>query len=187
MKSVLSAKNAFWPRAASRAHPGEIHATNKRCIVLTLRGANRLVSATTSTDFRVPRPHAAFTGPGPQVDGLQAVPEGLLCDQRNNDSYLVHDSCRVLKSLASPARDASGISFGAQSVCVGSNVDQPMIFRHDPSSGQCTAFLMLEVRTACTTCSGDPTARRTHRRLVRGRAPNCLPLPRPTNVTPPQV
>lgn len=82
-----------------------------------------------------------------QVNGLEAVPEGLwLCDQRNNLTYLVDYSGRVLTSFASPARNASGITFGAGSVWVASNVDPPMIFRHDPGTGHCTAFVMLEPR-----------------------------------------
>jgi streptogramin lyase len=99
----------------------------------------------TSADVRVAQPRTAFAGPGLQVNGLEAVADGLwLCDQRDNRSYLVDYSGRVLTSFASPARNASGISFGAGSVWVGSNVDPPMVFRHDPVSGQCTAFLMLE-------------------------------------------
>lgn len=99
----------------------------------------------TSADVRVATPRVAFAGPGLQVNGLEAVSEGLwLCDQRDNHSYLVDHSGRVLTSFSSPARNASGISFGAGSVWVGSNVDPPMIFRHDPATGQCTAFLMLE-------------------------------------------
>jgi streptogramin lyase len=99
----------------------------------------------TSADVHVARPRTAFAGPGLQVNGLEAVQRGLwLCDQRDNHSYLVDYSGKVLTSFASPARNASGISFGAGSVWVGSNVDPPMIFRHDPDSGQCSAFLMLE-------------------------------------------
>jgi streptogramin lyase len=98
----------------------------------------------TSAEARVARPRVIFPGPGKQVNGLEAVPEGLwLCDQQDNHSYLVDYEGRVLTRFASPARNASGISVGAGSVWVGSNVDPPMIFRHDPSTGQCTAFLML--------------------------------------------
>jgi streptogramin lyase len=98
----------------------------------------------TSADVRVARPRVIFAGPGRQVNGLEAVPEGLwLCDQLDNHSYLVDYTGRVLQSFPSPARNASGISVGAGSVWVGSNVDPPMIFRHDPSTGHCTAFLML--------------------------------------------
>ena len=99
----------------------------------------------TTAEVRVARPRAAFAGPGLQVNGLEAVPEGLwLCDQRDNRTYLVDYSGHVLTSFASPARNASGVSFGAGSVWVGSNVDPSMVFRHDPATGHSTAFLMLE-------------------------------------------
>jgi len=86
-----------------------------------------------------------FSGPGRQVNGLEAVPEGLwLCDQQDNHSYLVSYDGTVLTSFPSPARNASGISVGGGSIWVASNVQPSMIFRHDPVTGQCTAYLMLE-------------------------------------------
>src|SRR5437763_8767629 len=98
----------------------------------------------TSTHLQVRTPRVMFAGPGLQVNGLEAVAEGLwLCDQRDNHSYLVDYNGQVLTRFASPARNASGISVGAGSVWVGSNVEPPMIFRHDAATGQCTAFLML--------------------------------------------
>src|SRR5207248_2009327 len=79
-----------------------------------IRPARVACSVMTSTDARVVRPRAAFTGPGMQVNGLEAAPEGVwLCDQRDNRSYLVDYSGHVLTSFASPARNASGISLGA--------------------------------------------------------------------------
>jgi len=99
----------------------------------------------TYADARIAQPRAAFAGPGLQVNGLEAVAEGLwLCDQRDNRNYLVDYSGHVLTSFAGPARNASGITFGAGSVWVASNVAPSMIFRHDPATGHCTAFLMLE-------------------------------------------
>jgi streptogramin lyase len=98
----------------------------------------------THTDLKAAVARVMFAGPGLQVNGLEAVPEGLwLCDQRDNRSYLVDYSGSVVTSFASPARNASGITFGAGSVWVASNVSPAMIFRHDPRTGQCTAFLML--------------------------------------------
>ena len=98
----------------------------------------------TSAEVRVARPRVVFAGPGLQVNGLEAVPEGLwLCDQRDNRSYLVDDTGRVLTSFASPARNASGITFGAGSVWVASNTKPSIVFRHDPASGQCTAYILL--------------------------------------------
>jgi streptogramin lyase len=97
-----------------------------------------------STHPQVVTPRVMFAGPGLQVNGLEAVPEGLwLCDQRDDRSYLVDYSGQVVTSFASPARNASGITFGAGSVWVASNIRPAMIFRHDATSGQCTAFIML--------------------------------------------
>src|SRR5258708_2317997 len=97
-----------------------------------------------STHPQVVTPRVMFAGPGLQVNGLEAVPEGLwLCDQRNDRSYLHDYSGEVVNSLASPARNASGIPFGAGSVWVASRIRQAMIFRSDARSGQCTAFIML--------------------------------------------
>jgi streptogramin lyase len=98
----------------------------------------------TSTHPQVVTPQVMFAGPGLQVNGLEAVTEGLwLCDQRNDRSYLVDYAGHIVTSFASPARNASGITFGAGSVWVASNIRPAMIFRHDPRTGQCTAFIML--------------------------------------------
>jgi len=52
-----------------------------------------------------------FKGPGEQVNGLEATPEGLwLCDQRDNRSYLVDYQGQVRTSFPGPARNASGCS-----------------------------------------------------------------------------
>lgn len=97
-----------------------------------------------SVDVRVATARAVFAAPGRQVNGLEAVPEGLwLSDQRDNRTYLVDYAGKVLTSFASPARNASGTSFGAGSVWVASNTRPAMIFRHDPQTGQCTACLLL--------------------------------------------
>src|SRR5260370_1353366 len=97
-----------------------------------------------STHPQVVTPRVMFAGPGLQVNGLEAVPEGLwLCDQRDDRSYLVDYTGKVVTSFASPARNASGITFGGGSVWVASNIRPAMIFRHDPTTGQCTAFIML--------------------------------------------
>jgi hypothetical protein len=86
----------------------------------------------------------AFHGPGEQVNGLEAVSEGLwLCDQRDNRAYLVDFDGRVQTSFPSPARNASGITFGAGSVWIASNTRPWLIFRHDPLTGQCLAYLPL--------------------------------------------
>jgi streptogramin lyase len=99
----------------------------------------------TFTEVQSASAHVAFTAPGLQVNGLEAVPEGLwLCDQRDNQAYLVdYTSGKMLTRFASPARNASGITFGAGSVWIASNVAPPMIFRHAPANGHCTAFILL--------------------------------------------
>lgn len=85
-----------------------------------------------------------FKAPGQQVNGLEAVPQGLwLCDQRDNRAYLVDYEGRLVTSFPGPARNASGITFGAGSVWVASNTRPAIVFRHDPTTGHCTAFLML--------------------------------------------
>ncbi|MBV9173703.1 MAG: hypothetical protein JOZ81_26865 [Chloroflexi bacterium] len=87
----------------------------------------------------------AFRAPGEQVNGLEAVPEGLwLCDQRDNHAYLVDYAGRQLTRFPSPARNASGITFGAGSVWIASNVRPSMIFRHDRTTGHCLACLVLQ-------------------------------------------
>jgi streptogramin lyase len=97
-----------------------------------------------ATQLRTVRAREAFKGPGPQVNGLEAVPEGLwVSDQRDNRTYLIDYNGKTLTSFASPARNASGTSFGAGSVWVSSNVRPSMIFRHDPQTGHCTAALHL--------------------------------------------
>src|SRR5438105_1136829 len=90
------------------------------------------------------QPQVMFAGPGQQVNGLEAVPEGLwLCDQRDDRSYLVDYDGQLLTSFPGPARNASGITFGAGSVWVASNTRPSMIFRHDPHTGHCTAVVHL--------------------------------------------
>lgn len=85
-----------------------------------------------------------FTAPGQQVNGLEAVPQGLwLCDQRDNRCYLIDYDGQLVTSFPGPARNASGITFGADCVWVASNVRPAMIFRHDPRTGHCTAVIHL--------------------------------------------
>ncbi|MBV9582349.1 MAG: hypothetical protein JO057_27505 [Chloroflexi bacterium] len=92
----------------------------------------------------VARATVAFPGPGLQVNGLEAVADGLwLCDQQDNHAYLVDYDGHVLTSFPSPARNASGITVGAGSVWIGSNTAPWLIFRHDARTGQCLAYLQL--------------------------------------------
>lgn len=97
-----------------------------------------------STSIRVVTARAAFTGPGMQANGLEAVPEGLwVCDQRNNLTYLVDYQGTPLQEIPTPARNASGVSFGSGWVWIASNTRPDMIYRHDPKTGRCTAGLHL--------------------------------------------
>lgn len=97
-----------------------------------------------ATGVRVVQARVVFKGPGPQVNGLEAVPEGLwLSDQQDNRTYLIDYAGRALTSFASPARNASGTSFGAGSVWVASNVRPAITFRHEPQTGHCTAAIAL--------------------------------------------
>ena len=97
-----------------------------------------------STSARILKTRVVFKGPGLQVNGLEAVPEGLwLSDQQNNRTYLVSYEGEVLTSFPSPARNASGTSFGDGSVWIASNVRPSMIYRHDPATGHCLAGFHL--------------------------------------------
>jgi streptogramin lyase len=98
----------------------------------------------TSGAVRELRARTMFRGPGEQINGLEAVPEGLwLCDQQNNRAYLVDYNGATLTSFPGPVRNASGISFGAGSVWTASNVPTTTIYRHDPATGHCLAALVL--------------------------------------------
>lgn len=97
-----------------------------------------------SADVRVATARVVFRGPGIQVNGLEAVPEGLwLSDQRDDRTYLVDYVGTVLTSFPSPARNASGTSFGGGWVWVASNLRPSAIARHDPRTGHCTAYIRL--------------------------------------------
>ena len=97
-----------------------------------------------STQVRSATAQVMFQAPGLQVNGLEAVAEGLwLCDQRDNHCYLVDYAGKPLTSFPSPARNASGVTFGAGSVWVASNTRPAIIFRHDAQNGHCTAYLVL--------------------------------------------
>ena len=96
------------------------------------------------SDVRSVQARVVFKGPGLQVNGLEAVPEGLwVADQRDDRTYLIDYEGKVLISFPGPARNASGISFGSGWVWVASNVRPSMIYRHDPTTGHCTAGLHL--------------------------------------------
>ena len=70
-----------------------------------------------SANVGVTTARALFKGPGEQVNGLEATPEGLwLCDQRDNRSYLVDFDGHMRTSF--PARLATrAASPSAQGRC----------------------------------------------------------------------
>src|SRR5262249_4131875 len=58
-----------------------------------------------------------FSGPGPQANGLSATDDGIwVCDQKDDRIYLVDYDGRVQTSFATPARNLSGVGFGAGAV-----------------------------------------------------------------------
>jgi len=91
------------------------------------------------------RVRVRFRGPGPQVNGLSAVPEGLwVCDQKDNKIYLVRDEDgSVVTSFDTPARNLSGIGWGLGSVWGASNVRPSAIYRFDPHTGHCLQDIQL--------------------------------------------
>lgn len=98
----------------------------------------------TTNEVRTVRARVAFRAPGEQINGLEAVPEGLwLSDQQNNRTYLIDWDGKVLTSFPGPARNASGTSFGAGSVWVAANVRPEVVYRHDPATGHCLAGVPL--------------------------------------------
>jgi streptogramin lyase len=97
-----------------------------------------------TSEVRTVTARVAFRAPGIQINGLEAVPEGLwLSDQQNNLTYLIDYDGKVLTSFPSPARNISGTSFGAGSVWVAANIPATMIYRHDPATGHCLAGVPL--------------------------------------------
>lgn len=86
-----------------------------------------------------------FSGPGPQANGLSATPDGLwICDQKDNRIYLVDDKGKVITSFATPARNLSGIGYGAGAVWGASNIRPAYVYKFDPKSGQCLQAIELD-------------------------------------------
>jgi streptogramin lyase len=87
-----------------------------------------------------------FSGPGPQVNGLSATPEGIwVCDQKNDRIYLVrYEDGSVVTSFATPARNLSGIGHGAGAVWGASNQTPAYVYKFDPATGQCLQAIQLD-------------------------------------------
>jgi streptogramin lyase len=85
-----------------------------------------------------------FSGPGPQANGLSATADGIwICDQKDDRIYLVDYDGRILTSLATPARNLSGIGFGAGAVWGASNRRPAYVFKFDPKTGHCLQAIEL--------------------------------------------
>jgi streptogramin lyase len=86
-----------------------------------------------------------FSGPGPQANGLSATDEGIwICDQKDDRIYLVDYAGKVKTSFATPARNLSGIGYGAGVVWGASNQRPAYVYRFDPSTGHCTQAIQLD-------------------------------------------
>ncbi|MBX6770602.1 MAG: hypothetical protein IRY83_02665 [Chloroflexi bacterium] len=85
-----------------------------------------------------------FVGPGTQANGLSATPQGLwVCDQQDNRVYLVRYDGSILTSFATPARNMSGVGFGAGLVWAASNQRPAYVYAFDPATGHCTRAIEL--------------------------------------------
>jgi len=86
-----------------------------------------------------------FKGPGPQANGLSATAEGIwVCDQKDNRIYLVNYDGKVRTTFATPARNLSGIGFGAGAVWGASNQRPAYVYKFDPATGHCLQAIELD-------------------------------------------
>ncbi|HVB97134.1 MAG TPA: hypothetical protein VNG11_05345 [Chloroflexota bacterium] len=85
-----------------------------------------------------------FSGPGPQANGLSATREGIwVCDQKDDRIYLIRYDGSVVTSFATPARNLSGVGFGAGAVWGASNRRPAYVYKFDPSTGHCLQAIEL--------------------------------------------
>jgi len=86
-----------------------------------------------------------FAGPGPQANGLSATDEGIwVCDQKDNWIYLIRYDGSVVTSFATPARNLSGVGFGAGAVWGASNQQPAYVYKFDPATGHCLQAIQLD-------------------------------------------
>lgn len=87
-----------------------------------------------------------FSGPGPQANGLSAIPEGIwVCDQKDNRIYLLrYEDGSVITSFATPARNLSGVGYGAGMVWGASNQRPAYVYAFDPATGHCHRAIQLD-------------------------------------------
>ncbi len=85
-----------------------------------------------------------FQGPGPQANGLSATPDGIwVCDQKDDRIYLIRYDGSTVTSFATPARNLSGVGFGAGAVWGASNRRPAYVYKFDPVTGHCTQAIEL--------------------------------------------
>jgi len=88
--------------------------------------------------------HVMFQGPGPQANGLSATAEGIwVCDQKDDRIYLIRYDGSIVTSFATPARNLSGVGFGAGAVWGASNRRPAYVYKFDPATGHCTQAIEL--------------------------------------------
>ncbi|HVC32633.1 MAG TPA: hypothetical protein VNL16_03900 [Chloroflexota bacterium] len=88
--------------------------------------------------------HVMFQGPGPQANGLSATAEGIwVCDQKHDRIYLIRYDGSIVTSFATPARNLSGVGFGAGAVWGASNRRPAYVYKFDPATGHCTQAIEL--------------------------------------------
>ena len=86
-----------------------------------------------------------FSGPGPQANGLSATSDGIwICDQKNDRVYLVRYDGSVVTSFATPARNLSGVGYGAGAVWGASNQRPAYVYKFDPATGHCLQAIQLD-------------------------------------------
>ena len=85
-----------------------------------------------------------FQGPGPQANGLSATKDGIwACDQKDDRIYLIRYDGTTVTSFATPARNLSGVGFGAGAVWGASNRRPAYVYKFDPATGHCTQAIEL--------------------------------------------
>ncbi|HLH74267.1 MAG TPA: hypothetical protein VKX96_13345 [Chloroflexota bacterium] len=85
-----------------------------------------------------------FSGPGPQANGLSATRDGIwVCDQKDDRIYLIRYDGSIVTSFATPARNLSGVGFGAGAVWGASNRRPAYVYKFDPATGHCLQAIEL--------------------------------------------
>ena len=119
-----------------------------------------------------------FAGPGPQANGLSATTDGIwVCDQKDDRIYLIDYDGKTKTSFATPARNLSGVGYGAGAVWGASNHTPDYVYKFDPWTGHCTQAMqsLLKRRASASREIQDltrrvpPRSRRCENRSLSGR------------------